>query len=183
MALANFIQPGTYSVVTISGYDKHNKFVSFNVDVYTDSTKTQLINSIKYILDDFNRAVVVKSRTIDDPNIIDDPQDNDMYLVPDNAVGDWALRRGDIVFWSDFYGSWQLYTYTEDKHVQIEDEEGVFVKRKNKQWVTVTLPTKSTTWATYFDASLFDQEDYDLLKGIYKFLKNERPEFAAVVDA
>jgi hypothetical protein len=182
MALANLIKPNTYSVVSILGYDKHRKNVSFVVHVYEDSSKETLLTTLKYSLSRFN-SITVKSRTVADADDVVNPQANDMYLVPQNAVNLWGWWKGSIVYWDTNFNSWQLYTkYAEGDHVEVEDE-GVWLVKDEGQWFDVSIPNKASNWTNYFDSALFEAEGMDLMKGIYLYLKNERPEFANTIDA
>ena len=174
MAFGNFIKPGTYSNIQKIQYCKQNKFLFFNVVVYSSDAKVEEITTVSYLLDGQKTYPTIKDKDLTDPPT--DPSEGDAYIIPENATGAWAGHTGQIArYISD---NWSIYDYEEVLYVEDEDK---YYRLSNGSPVEVTDTFTSALWDQYFGIDALSMQDSNLLAQIYIYLKT-RQEFANVTD-
>lgn len=125
MALANILQPNSYSVIDQLSYSKQRKEISFYLCVFFDSSKVQRLTDMY-----FNLNGVIDVVHVIDADITELPAQvsiGDTYIVAKNATGDLEQYAGQTIVWT---GS-NYVSYSSDNTVIWLESKGCYVKAQD----------------------------------------------------
>jgi hypothetical protein len=200
MAFRDLFRAGTYSTISCE-YNKQIPLVHVRMQVWMDSTKTQLITELQYTLSGKVRYVEVKSIVDALPET---PSHGDMYLISDNPTAELARHRGMVAAYDDRFSAegnyvWAYMLPPEGECLYVQDRQ-IYLSRndlsKNRTkaddgkpvlWIPAVAPFDKNMWDKWFDASKIggmapDGTPNNILRVVYEYLKT-RPEFANAIDA
>jgi len=190
MAMLNALKAGTYSVIRITRFSKHDKEMNFTVDIYTDSTKAKLLTSVDKTILNPELDEVLADRGISDAPA--SPVYGDEHLVGESPVNGFSsFSIGEKVRWTqdgaldgngDPIDGWVVVGSLSDATIYYVTSEDKYLKINDGAWFELSNYFGSTRWDTYFDSAVLDQAGKSLLTCIYDFLKTT-PEFINTVDA
>jgi hypothetical protein len=174
MALANFLRPGTYSNLHDVRWCKHSKHASAVLKVWLDAAQSQLLFEYPLFCNGAVSYQSVKSASLIEPPA--NPEEEDWYLVPVNATGDWADHAGKAARWQG--GAWVMGDWITDLFV--EDTQTYYRKTK-VGWSMMLNAFDARMWDQWFSSDVVFADGSNIVKQFYSYLKT-RDDFAGVLD-
>lgn len=172
MALADYINTGTYSVVENVKYTKKTKEISFVLLVFSDDTKENKLSERV-----FSFAMDREVRGIDGMEIVNPPENptkGETYLVSKvNPTGVWADFGGHVAEWEKLdEGEWDmvdcapgtlLFNKSSELYIEITEMGGTYKPSSTRDDCRV--------WDSFFTKEKIFNETSNLHKQIYLFIK------------
>jgi len=178
MAFLNYLSSGTYSVVDSFVYDKIGMAVTFQLYIFTDSTKKNLLASKQYQLAAANLVVGVQDFEVTEPPV--NAVDGHAYFLGNGCTGVWEGYDHTIAFYEN--GSW-THRYLGPDEPLYDISEDAYYLNDGTGWSTVPPPSWDVrVWDTWFSSSVVFSDNTNIYKQAYLWLKTQ-PGFENVQDA
>jgi hypothetical protein len=181
MAFGNILMNGSYAVVTVRQYDKHNRSVAFDLTIYADNRKKEIITSIPYNMYYFNNVDVKAIRSTPPSN----PEVGDAFLVAPDAQGqDWELNTHQRAEYLG-NGNWSFTSAMSPDRPVFVEEVGKYHRFnhddiQNLHWEPFN-GWGYREWNKYFSIEAQSVAGQNILSLIYQYLRT-RPEIATATD-
>lgn len=181
MALQDFILAGSYSVVENIFHNNQTKDLSFDLKIYSDSSKSSPISSMSYQISALNNSknyaeVIAIDQT--DPTLVGGSE-GDKWLVAAGAVGEWASHDGQVALKGD--GDWFFIDMRISAKIK-NIADGLYYARTIGGWVLISSSSVNEyVWDAFFETAVMDAINSNIVKQSYEWLKT-KPEFSGVID-
>ena len=200
MALLNYMAPGLYAGISNLRWDKHRKYVGWDVYIYSDAEKKVVLATKSFELwPNYIPCDVVdttfRSEPVTHPLVIkiDGPSAKDQlinrigeaYLVGANPTGIWADRAYTRAVWEG--ENWAFWYFTDGQIIYSENEDKYYqVNRPSPHTREFTLQeticySDARIWDRWFAPEKVHAADTNLSKQIYSFMKHQ-PGFETCTD-
>ena len=160
MALQGLMGDDSYSVVTISRYDKTNSILGIDVLTYADSTKKWVIGSTQFVT---NSSASISVLGINQTTPAVSPSIGDKYAVGTGATGEWENHVGKVVEWDG--SGWDSCN-----HPRVWFDDKVY-EWSGSNWPHAKYVIDAHVFNKYFSLSQIGGADKDILKACYAYLK------------
>jgi hypothetical protein len=175
MALLNYVGQGTYSIADNIIYMKSTLTLRWQLDIYSDQTKQNLLCSKMF---DVNGLQLIPGVLKLNQSIIPiNPQLEDSYVISEDAEGEWKNYPGQIAKWN---GERWEYWYFVSGQVIYDEETDRYYRFVDEKLVSTMFSHDIRLWNKYFTSTLI--QEHGLQAQIYKYMKTLSG-FDNVVDA
>jgi len=164
MALLNVLQTGAYSIIDNVFYAKTNSHLQFQLMIFTDSSKENLITSIPFQINGMNEAGVLED--INCTELPEEIEENKSYHISMLATGDLEAHRGKIVW----YSANELQSRNTTGETVWVNEKAAYYKLEPAGPKLYKTTTKRD-YDAYFSPALI--ESTGILGCCYEFVKQE----------
>jgi hypothetical protein len=188
MALLNAVQAGTYTIVRVKNHDVHTKKIMFEAEIYTDSSKSQMITSLVYQLTVLPEKDALPDLGVD--TLPTNPTPGDSYWIGPNPTGNAAdFKHGQKVGWVVHNGGeWWVKTQLVDKchyYIQSIDEYCKWledpIEEAGGEFVIIPAYFSEAVWTTLFSVAAISMAGNNITQACYDYLKLT-PEFENCLD-
>lgn len=160
MAISNVLQENSYGVVDNIAYSKQNKYVSFSLSIFEDSSKTALITCLTFSIDGKN--IIEEVEDIDVNFLPKSPEIDKRYIISGSPGEALAEFKSKTVWWNG------------EKIEESSSQGNIVWVNSKKSYYKVGSPSHPVKYTAkrefdqYFDPSLVDK--YGLLACCYKYV-------------
>lgn len=177
MAFTNFMGIGTYTVIHSANFNKQDKSISMQINTYLSESKTQLLaeNRIEVRVD--KSGYPVKNLTTNTPPL--DSEIRDAYVVASEPTNSWVGLENKVVAWNGM--TWDTFEPSDLRRIYDQSGDCTFLWDVD-QWIRISSELSDSEFDAFFSVTTQNQEDTNLLKQCYDYLKT-RPEFTNAEDA
>lgn len=202
MALLNWIKPNTYLIVDEISYIKKQKYLTFTVILYADSTKTEELMKQQFIISDDNKFVfeiedfsttypsVIVTNTIEPPEQIGKTyiltESNKLPVLLQLSSSYQTVYHDGAVYDGSNYDSlpkhyeWKWNELPIDDNVTYNHPTQGKLKYNSNTLLFETAITKADIWNTYFSVDAISE--HNIIKQCYLWLKSQNL-FEGLIDA
>jgi len=177
MAVNDFLISGTYTILNINKYDKHEKCIKLETKTYTSSDKEMLLSSNLYTLFGDSEINAVIDKDLSAPP--GSPTTDDTYIVGASATGDWSGKDDEVAKWNG--STWEF----SNGSINYVTDESKYYRYNGSSWIEDENAFDSRIWDIYFTIAKIggvDTTDTNIIRRAYDYLKT-RAEFAGVSDS
>ena len=176
MALADFLEGGSYSVVDDIFFSKARRMLHFELIVYKDASKEKEISKMHYHVEiDPYYNCVTKSLTT--PPTTPDPDINKYYFLNGKGKKTWKGHSLAVCHWST--KEWEIYAATDD--IIFVEDEGKYYKVLKDGLEETSDVFGSREFDEAFGIDSLNKSKSNIYKCIYDYLKT-RKELSSAKD-
>jgi len=177
MALLNYIAPDIYVAIEHVLYNKNNRFIRFEINMYQDASKEVVIASKPFEVHGRSSCKKVQGTAVRPPEHI---VDGELWIVAPEGEGAWENRDGMFTQFKE--NTWQFWMWAPHDYVYYVPTK-TYCWFLNDDMVQVPSPIiyDSAWWDSWFAPNLVLDGESNLYRQCYLYLKT-CPGFEHVQD-